>query len=163
MIFNSIDYYFNPFSIPPVIVAGLTFIFCFFFANIDRNSPFNRLLILYCSVMALGLTAYSIALNTVHVEVARVWFCLQFSANIWLSALAAHLVSVATNIFPRNKGIVFSLYAVAIFLTAGTWHPSAFETILPFPWGLHPVGGVLPPALNFYLFLCFAVIGVFDL
>ena len=44
MIFNPQVYRFTPYSIPPLMTAGLCLVSCLYFLGFNRQSRFNRLL-----------------------------------------------------------------------------------------------------------------------
>ncbi len=154
-IFNISQYYFNPYSIAPLLVATLIVILGMFLSNLEKQSYFKQAFIYFCLSSAIWLYSCVLILNARTEIVAFFWAHFLYAGFLFVPASVFHLSVSLTNRYHHQKYLVFTVYAVATALIYFCQNPYFFFDLKQDIFGYYPTSGFLQPLLLIFFSLCF--------
>ena len=156
------QYYLNPYSIPPMIVASLVFSLGLFIFNLERKSYFNRSLMYLCISSSIWLYANTFAFNSRLATTALFWAKIQYAGFILIPATILHIALTYTKRFPTDKSLVKVAYAISALSIILIGNKNFFNGLREYPWGFYPDAGILL-TIVLAIMLFFPALGLLNL
>ncbi|MFA5059665.1 MAG: ATP-binding protein [Candidatus Omnitrophota bacterium] len=155
-------YDFNPYSVPPIIVASLVFLLGFFAFSLERETQFNRSLLYMCASSTIWLFGYSFVLNAQIEQVAFFWTRIMYSGLVVFPATLLHISLAYTNRYESEQRFIKGAYIVSVLFIGLVWAGGFLSGVRNYPWGFHPEAGTWQPLFLIFILFC-PILGLLNL
>ena len=156
-LFNPHQYYLNPNSIAPFIVAVLCVVLGLVVLSISRREAFNISFFYFCLAAGLWLLSSTLMMNSRRMDHALCWARLLFVGMMLVPAAMYALSSALTKSVKQQKKIIFFVYAESFLLASLCFHHYFIEGIHRTMYGIYPQAGLLFPVLIFFIMVTYAL------
>ncbi len=146
---------FNPYAIPPFLVAFINFILGTAIYRLDRREAFHKSFSYFSMTSVIWLLAGGFLLNSRDPQTGLFWGHAMFFAAIFILPTIYHMAVALTHHSEERKYVLQIIYGLGFLGSILSCQPALFRGVYETPWGLYPMAGPFVLAVILWMAVCF--------
>ena len=146
---------FNPYAIPPFLVAVVNFVLGTAIYRLDRANSFCKSFFYFAMTSVVWLLASGFLFNSTDPQTALFWGHVMFFAAIFILPTIYHMAVALTHRGPERRYGLRMIYGLAFLGSLMSCHPAFFRGVDETSWGLYPMAGPFAVAIIVFMAACF--------
>ena len=147
----------NPYSIPPLLAAFISFVLGLAIYRLDRSNDFHKSFFYFSLSCVTWLLAHSFVLNSTNMAATLLGAQIMFFAMILTLPTLYHMAVALTHTRDQKKILLVIIYGLGFLGSLMSFHPDFFAGIHRTVWGLYPAASVWMLGIVFFIVLCLAL------